>query len=43
VFVLGAVTIRFGVELRMENIREEQLAMLASVARSLLDQETSGL
>jgi len=38
VFVQGAVTIRFGVELGLERIRELQLDMLAAVARALLDQ-----
>ncbi|HEX4421672.1 MAG TPA: hypothetical protein VH165_27355 [Kofleriaceae bacterium] len=36
VFVSGGVTIRFGVELGLELIRAQQLAMLASVALALL-------
>jgi hypothetical protein len=39
VFVLGAVTIRFGVELRRERMREQDLEMLRLVAFSLLDDE----
>jgi hypothetical protein len=41
VFVFGPVTIRFGVELRRERLREQDLEMLASVARSLLDEEAA--
>jgi len=39
VFVLGTVTIRFGVERGLERIREPQLDMLAAVALALLDEE----
>ncbi len=39
VFVLGDVTIRFGVELRRDRMREQDLATLHSVAWSLLDEE----
>ena len=38
VFVHGKVTIRFGVELGLERIREHQLDMLTQVAFSLLDE-----
>ena len=38
--VLGAVTIRFGVERGMERIREPQLDMLGAVALALLDEES---
>ena len=41
VFVLDTVTIRFGVELRRERLREQDLETLASVARSLLDEEAA--
>ena len=41
VFVFGGVTIRFGVELGLERIREPQLEMLAAVALALLDEEAS--
>jgi hypothetical protein len=41
VFVFGGVTIRFGVELGLERIREPQLDMLAAVALALLDEEAS--
>lgn len=38
VFTHGAVTIRFGVELGLERIREPQLDMLVAVALALLDE-----
>lgn len=41
VFVYGIVTIRFGVEIGLERIREMQLDMLAQVALALLDEEAS--
>jgi hypothetical protein len=41
VFVQGGVTIRFGVELGLERIREPQLEMLAAVTCALLDEESS--
>jgi hypothetical protein len=41
VFTLGPVTIRFGVELGLERIREHQLDMLVSVAWSLVDEQGS--
>jgi hypothetical protein len=39
VFVQGAVTIRFGVELGLERIREPQREMLARVVLALLDED----
>jgi hypothetical protein len=39
VFALGRVTIRFGVELRRDRMREQDLTMLGAVAWSLLDDE----
>lgn len=40
VFVLGTVTIRFGVEPGLERIRALQLDMLAQVALALLDEDS---
>jgi len=41
VFIQGAVTIRFGVELGLERLRAQQLHMLAPIALRLLDEYRS--